>query len=51
VRTEIAVASGAHPDAASMMYEQFPVLEPKDIADAVTYSLGTPGHVQVNISL
>jgi hypothetical protein len=41
------VASGAHPDAVTMMYEQFPVLEPKDISDAVIYSLGTPGRVQV----
>lgn len=47
VRTEIAVAAGAHPDAVTMMYEQFPVLEPKDISDAVIYSLGTPGRVQV----
>lgn len=41
------MAAGAHPDAVTMMYEQFPVLEPKDISDAVIYSLGTPGRVQV----
>jgi NADP-dependent 3-hydroxy acid dehydrogenase YdfG len=30
------------------VYSENPCLEPKDIADAVIYILGTPEHVQVN---
>jgi NADP-dependent 3-hydroxy acid dehydrogenase YdfG len=33
------------------MFDQIPLLESKDIADAVLYILGTPPHVQVWISL
>jgi NADP-dependent 3-hydroxy acid dehydrogenase YdfG len=33
------------------MFDQMPLLESKDIADAVLYILGTPPHVQVWISL
>lgn len=40
VKTEIIDAMDNHKD--------FPMLEPKDIADAVLYVLGTPAHVQVH---
>ena len=47
VRTEIAIAAGAPPEVAKQIYEESPCLEAKDIADALVYALGTPGHVQV----
>jgi NADP-dependent 3-hydroxy acid dehydrogenase YdfG len=48
VRTEIAIAAGAPPEVAKKIYEESPCLEAKDIADALVYALGTPGHVQVH---
>jgi NADP-dependent 3-hydroxy acid dehydrogenase YdfG len=49
VRTEIAIAAGATPEAAKKIYDDSPCLDAKDVADALVYALGTPGHVQVCI--
>jgi len=49
VRTEIVIAAGATPEAAEKIYGDRPSLDAKDIADALVYALGTPGHVQVFI--
>lgn len=50
VKTEFLIASG-NQDFDPEMFDQMPLLESKDIADAVLYILGTPPHVQVWISL
>jgi NADP+-dependent farnesol dehydrogenase len=42
VKTEIRIAAG-RPEP----FNDVPILESKDIADAVLYILGTPPHVQV----
>ena len=50
VKTEFAAAAG-HLDVDPELLNEIPILESKDIADAVLYILGTPPHVQVWISL
>ena len=53
VKTEFAIAAGildVNPEMLKQI-DQMPLLESKDIADAVLYILGTPPHVQVGISL
>jgi NADP-dependent 3-hydroxy acid dehydrogenase YdfG len=53
VKTEFAIAAGFQDINPEMLKQinQMPLLESEDIADAVLYSLGTPPHVQVGISL
>ena len=46
VKTEFAAAAG-HLDVDPELLNEIPLLESKDIADAVLYILGTPPHVQV----
>jgi NADP+-dependent farnesol dehydrogenase len=46
VKTEFLNAAG-YQDTVPEMFNQMPLLESKDIADAVLYILGTPPHVQV----
>jgi len=50
VKTEFVIAAG-YQNMDTEMFNQMPLLESKDIADAVLYILGTPPHVQVWISL
>jgi NADP-dependent 3-hydroxy acid dehydrogenase YdfG len=51
VKTDILVAAGATPEAAKKMFEDIPCLDAKDVADALVYALGTPGHVQVRMEI
>nr|CAD7201484.1 unnamed protein product [Timema douglasi] len=46
VETEFADIYG--PDVKKFLYKENPVLQAKDIADAVLYTLGTPPHVQIH---
>ena len=46
VRTEFLIASGRQGLDPEIL-NRIPILESKDIADAVLYILGTPPHVQV----
>ena len=50
VKTEFLNAAG-YQDIDAEMLNEIPLLEGKDIADAVLYILGTPQHVQVWIKL
>jgi NADP-dependent 3-hydroxy acid dehydrogenase YdfG len=47
VKTDLAVASGVSAERAEQLYSENPCMDPEDIADAVIYALGAPGHVQV----
>nr|CAD7269394.1 unnamed protein product [Timema shepardi] len=46
VETEFANIYGQ--DVKKFLYKENPVLQAKDIADAVLYTLGTPPHVQIH---
>lgn len=48
VETEFAEKYHQNPAAAQEIYGQFPVLQPQDVANAVTYILQQPAHVQVH---
>ena len=48
VETEFAEKYSGSPDQARQIYGQFPVLQPKDIANAVCYALCQPDYVQVH---
>ncbi|XP_059485577.1 farnesol dehydrogenase-like [Neocloeon triangulifer] len=48
VKTEISVAGGLSKEVADKKYSENPCLEAKDIADALTFALGAPGHVQIH---
>ncbi|MBT9312528.1 SDR family NAD(P)-dependent oxidoreductase [Leptothoe kymatousa] len=48
VETEFAAKYSGSEEKAQQVYEQFPVLQPQDIANAVGYALGQPAHVQVH---
>ncbi|MEL6128804.1 MAG: SDR family NAD(P)-dependent oxidoreductase [Cyanobacteria bacterium J06628_4] len=48
VETEFAEKYSGSAEAAQQVYSQFPVLQPKDIANGVGYILSQPNHVQVH---
>ena len=48
VETEFAEKYSGSPDQAQQIYGQFPVLQPQDIANAISYVLSQPDHVQVH---
>lgn len=48
VETEFAEKYSGSPEAAQQVYSQFPVLQPKDIANGVGYILNQPDYVQVH---
>ncbi len=48
VETEFAAQYHQDPEQAKAVYNQFPVLQPTDIASAVAYVLEQPDHVQVH---
>jgi NADP-dependent 3-hydroxy acid dehydrogenase YdfG len=48
VETEFAGAYHKDEEKARLTYSRFKVLEPSDVAEAVAYLLGQPGHVQVH---
>ena len=48
VETEFAEKYSGSLEQAKQVYSQFPVLQPKDIANAVSYTLSQPQHVQVH---
>ncbi|MEM6256349.1 MAG: SDR family NAD(P)-dependent oxidoreductase [Cyanobacteria bacterium P01_D01_bin.156] len=48
VETEFAAKYSGSTEQAKKIYNQFPVLQPQDIANAVGYTLSQPEHVQVH---
>lgn len=48
VETEFAAKYSGSTEKAQEIYNQFPVLQPQDIANAVGYALSQPDHVQVH---
>lgn len=46
-KTEITVASGVDPIQVEEAFKNLPIMETKDISDAVLYALSTRPHVQV----
>lgn len=48
VATEMTTLSPDLDPERKKIVEQFPILQPEDIADGVIYALSTPEHVQVN---
>ncbi|MEM9806212.1 MAG: SDR family NAD(P)-dependent oxidoreductase [Cyanobacteria bacterium P01_D01_bin.56] len=48
VETEFAAKYSGSNEKAKQIYNQFPVLQPQDIANAVGYTLSQPDHVQVH---
>lgn len=48
VETEFAQQYHQDPEQAKAVYNQFPVLQPTDIANAVAYAIEQPDHVQVH---